>query len=127
MDAVSASGVVTLANEITAYWSSAGAVRGNFKFLYDVTPPVAGVALSTFTSRNVRNNRAPLAAAWNAKAATVRSGAGRARVLCVGDSVTFGQGAGSPDAFTGARVLSYPAQLAVKMAAAGLSDRKSVV
>ena len=86
----------------------------------DVTPPSAVTVLPTFTSRNVRNNRAPLATAWNAKAANVRSGASRARVLCIGDSVTFGQGAGTPDAFTGARALSYPAQLAVKMAAAGL-------
>ena len=86
----------------------------------DVTLPPAVTVLPTFTSRNVRNNRTPLATAWNAKAATVRSGASRARVLCVGDSVTFGQGAGTPDAFTGARALSYPAQLAAKLAAAGL-------
>lgn len=120
MDAIAASGVVTSASEVAAYWTSTGAVRGNFKFLYDGPAPSGPAPLATFVSRNVRNNRAPVAAAWNTKAASVRSGASRARILCIGDSVTFGEGAGTPDKFTGARPLSYPAQLAVKLAAAGL-------
>ena len=119
MDAISASGTVTAATEITAYWNSAGAVRGNVKFLYDVA--VASVAaLPTFKNVNVRNSRTATASAWNAKAAAVRSGSARATVLCIGDSVTYGQGAGSPDAWTGARPLSYPAQLATKLSVAGL-------
>jgi hypothetical protein len=40
MDAVTASGAVTAATDITAYWASATLVRGTFKFLYDIASPV---------------------------------------------------------------------------------------
>jgi lysophospholipase L1-like esterase len=80
-----------------------------------------GVApLPTFASRYVRNNRPATAATWNAKAAAVRSGTSRALIACIGDSVTFGFGAGAGDATTNARIASYPARMAAKMAAAGL-------
>jgi lysophospholipase L1-like esterase len=120
MDAVRASGTVSSATDITALWNSAGAVRGNFKFLYDVAAASAVAPLPTFKQVNVRNSRTATAAPWNAKAAAVRAGSARARVLCIGDSVTYGQGAGTSDAWTGARPLSVPAKLATKLAAAGL-------
>ena len=45
MDAVSASGIVTAATDITTQWMSAGAVRGSFKFLYDVAAAPVVVAI----------------------------------------------------------------------------------
>ncbi len=119
LDSVTASGTVTSETEIAAIWTSAGPVRGNFRFLYDIAAPVT-VALPTYSSRFARNNRPASAASWNAAAAQVRSGATRKRVLCIGDSVTFGFGGGSGDATTGARVASVPARLAAKMTASGL-------
>ena len=119
MDAVVASGTATSATEIAAVWTSAGLVRGNVKFLYDVASAQAPL-VPTFASRFVRNNRPATASAWLAKAAVVKAGSARARVLCVGDSVTFGWGAGSGDAYTSARPLSYPAGLAAKFSAAGV-------
>jgi lysophospholipase L1-like esterase len=64
MDAVSASGVVASASEISALWQSAGPVRGNFKFLYDVGAPPVVTAI------------------------------GNARIVMTGDSIAVGQGGG---------------------------------
>jgi lysophospholipase L1-like esterase len=64
MDAVSASGVVASASEISALWTSPGVVRGNFKFLYDVAAAPATVPI------------------------------GNARIVMTGDSIAVGQGGG---------------------------------
>ncbi len=64
MDLVSASGTATSATAIAAFWQSSGAVRGSFKFLYDVTAPVQGAAI------------------------------GDARIVMTGDSIAVGGGGG---------------------------------
>lgn len=58
--------------------------------------------------------------AWRAAKARVRGGTGSAQIACVGDSKTFGRGSNGAD-YTGAKVLAYPRQMALKLTARGLT------
>jgi lysophospholipase L1-like esterase len=58
---------------------------------------------------------------WRKALARVRAGAGQAKILCVGDSTTFGMGAGTGAQGTiGARTKSWPVKLAEILNAAGI-------
>lgn len=65
---------------------------------------------------------------WDAAAAAVKAGTGRARLACVGDSTTAGYGATSGDGgHTDGYVNAYPAQLASILNAQGLPAQFSSV
>lgn len=57
---------------------------------------------------------------FRAKRSLVRNGLARGKIICIGDSVTWGFGAGVGTAYTGAHDLAYPYRLAAAMSAGGV-------
>lgn len=72
-------------------------------------------------NQGVYNFKPSNTAKWRTAMAKVRAGAGSAKILNVGDSTTFGQGAGTGASGTiGARAKSYPVFLATILTGMGL-------
>lgn len=58
---------------------------------------------------------------WRKAIANVKTGQGNARIMCVGDSTTFGVGTGSSTSVGDMKPFSYPTQLANRLNAIGIN------
>jgi lysophospholipase L1-like esterase len=83
--------------------------------------PIYSPNTASLATSNFLYNRNPLLLPhWRAARSKVRAGTGNARILCIGDSTTFGNG--SNGASTGDyKTLCYPTQLANLFNAAGIN------
>lgn len=95
---------------IVGYIDGSGAERD---FSGNPLPPSGVPTPSGFLAATYSNFSPLQFPRWRKAMSLVRSGAGRARLACTGDSTTFGLGSvGTPQSYSNAKASSYPTQLA---------------